>query len=978
MKPLSAPSASRRWWAAGAGVVLLAGLLPAAASAAPKPIHSVRAAQPAAKGEELANYDSRTEVNADANSIAAATKSASLAAQRLSAAAKPTSAVRKLRDALGIQGIVDIDNATGTPRRVAKLDGFLTAASRQKPESIARAYLKAHADVFGLSAAGVDALTLRQDYRDITGTHHLSFVQSVAGVPVFGNGLKAHVAKDGRLIQIDGSPVAALPAAPGSATLTAEKARAAAVENVFGDSKATVVKRASNATRTTTFSDRGTATLVLFQTATGPKLAWQTISVDEGYVHVVDATSGRVLFRERTTAKDNGLAWPNYPGAAIGGTQQVVNLTKLGLLPNSPWLAGNVAHVYTDVNDDNVANPSEEVAPAARRSWEFPFTDFSAQVGGGCSAQYQCSWDPSVAYSWEKNRSQNAVQLYYFLGTWHDHLKADPIGFTRSAGNFEAVDGDAVQAQALDGADTMHGLPDPNHVDNANMSTFPDGTGPIMQMYLFPAPGDPTDPFIAANSGDEADVVYHEYTHGLSNRLVVDANGVSTLNSQQAGSMGEAWSDWYASDYLVNQGYEPDTKTDGDIQVGKYVAGGGPFRSEALDCSVGSTSAACPGTPAAGPGGYTYGDFGKVANGPEVHADGEIWAQTLWDLRAAIGATKAESLVTRAMELSPADPSYLDERNSILQADLVVDGGRLQKKIWTVFAHRGMGFFAGAVDGGDSAPVEDFSLPPAANTPRGSLTGTVTDPATSAAVAGATVEFGGHASGFTDNWTTITAADGTYTISGLLPGTYPKVFAIGGGYDPEVRTISIGARTNTANWALRRDWAAASGGGKVIDFNGADFTPFGCSPSNMIDQSQGSGWVSDVELTGGPSGTDTTAIAPRYIIIKLPTPVNVAQLTINPSTNCGLAGSASTGDYKVETSVDGTTWTLGNQGHFTVTQRVANPIPLAAGSTAKVQFVRYWMLGTQTPDLGGTCPGNFSGCTYVASSELGVYGVPAS
>ena len=89
------------------------------------------------------------------------------------------------------------------------------------------------------------------------------------------------------------------------------------------------------------------------------------------------------------------------------------------------------------------------------------------------------------------------------------------------------------------------------------MATPPDGMPPRMQMYLFHEPGTAfpdEDPFIAGNSGDEADVVYHEYTHGLSNRLVVDANGVSTLGGIQAGSMGEAWSDWYAMDFLVNAG----------------------------------------------------------------------------------------------------------------------------------------------------------------------------------------------------------------------------------------------------------------------------------------------------------------------------------------------------------------------------------------------------------------------------------------
>src|SRR4051794_12866343 len=141
MRPLSAPSLTRRWWAAGAGVVLLAGLLPAAADAAAKPTQAVGSADQAAKGEELANYDSRAELNADTKNVAAATKSAGLAAQRIAAAAKPASPARKLREALGVQGIVDIDNATGTPRRVAKINGFLTAASRKSPEAIARAYI---------------------------------------------------------------------------------------------------------------------------------------------------------------------------------------------------------------------------------------------------------------------------------------------------------------------------------------------------------------------------------------------------------------------------------------------------------------------------------------------------------------------------------------------------------------------------------------------------------------------------------------------------------------------------------------------------------------------------------------------------------------------------------------------------------------------------------------------------------------------
>ena len=81
----------------------------------------------------------------------------------------------------------------------------------------------------------------------------------------------------------------------------------------------------------------------------------------------------------------------------------------------------------------------------------------------------------------------------------------------------------------MDGASTDNGLPDGNHVDNANMSTPPDGTPPTHAdvpaapaRHVVPLDGDP---FPANNTGDEADTVYHEYTHGLSNRLVVDVDG---------------------------------------------------------------------------------------------------------------------------------------------------------------------------------------------------------------------------------------------------------------------------------------------------------------------------------------------------------------------------------------------------------------------------------------------------------------------
>ncbi|MER5210259.1 M36 family metallopeptidase [Streptomyces sp. NPDC002838] len=194
-------------------------------------------------------------------------------------------------------------------------------------------------------------------------------------------------------------------------------------------------------------------------------------------------------------------------------------------------------------------------------------------------------------------------------------MKAGPIGFTRAAGNFDGRDGDAVLAQTDDGAAMKDGLPDDDHLNNANMGTPPDGQPPTMQMYL--TGSGPGYDVLQGNWGDDAATVYHEYTHGLSNRLVVDADGVSTLNSQQSAAMGEGWSDWYALDFLNNRGVLKDSpRTDGEVTLDPPGWSDElPARSQAMDRSVGSTSARCPGTKEAGPGGYTYGDYGKIADG---------------------------------------------------------------------------------------------------------------------------------------------------------------------------------------------------------------------------------------------------------------------------------------------------------------------------------------------------------------------------
>ena len=882
-----------------------------------------------------------------------------------------TAAAERFRDSLGSQGVVSVDPVTGTPKQVAKLNGFLTGPSKRPPARIVVDYIRAHPEVFHLSENDLRTLRLRKDYTDIGGTHHISWEQVVNNVPLFGNGIIGHVTKRGELVSIQGSPVAGLnglAARAGSTAVSADGARQVAAKDVGG-------KAANGAGKTVAtgkkWGNGDYAKRVWFYTSSGLRQGWATYTQAGGtlnYSHVIDAKSGTVLYRRPLTDHANGdaLVTDYYPGAPKGGTQKKVNLFNRGwLLPGAKNLTdGTSVYAFADINDDDLANTGETVKVPNNQYKLVPFNSDPL-----CSSKYVCTWDPNKANSWRTNMNQDVTQAFYLASNFHDWLKKSPIGFTAKAGNFEAKGNDPVLLNALDGANTDNGLPDGNHVDNANMNTPPDGVSPTMQMYLFHTPGDDTDPFVPTSSANDASILYHEYTHGLSNRLVSDASGNSTLNSVQAGGMGEGWSDFYAMDYLVTNGFQPNTRRDGEVKEGTYTVAGGLFRNEAMDCRVGSTSPNCVAADGT-QGGYTFGDFPNIGlRGPEVHDIGEYWAQVLWDVREKLGHTKTMSLTTRAMELSTSDPSLLDMRNAILQADMVNYRGKDVANLWRIFAARGMGWYAGVVDAADSAPAEDFHLPPAGA--GATLQGTVTDKLTGAPVANALVFIAGHNSGYAGDYSAVTDAQGKYKIDDILPGTYPKLVVAGPAYEILNVPVTIAAGGSTANFSPRRDWAAATGGGAVTDFNGPDFAP-NCTPPYAIDLSQGTGWGS---TTGDNNGTPTNTPIPKFIVVELPATVNINTFSVDPSQTCGDPGSSATGGYRIETSANGTTWATAAEGTFGAANRGKYNEVTPTGNNTGVKYVKFWMLSPQVPDIATNCPnGGFGGCQFMDMMELQVFG----
>ena len=409
-----------------------------------------------------------------------------------------------LASSLGRRGVFDLDPRTGTARFVGRLDGTLTAPSSLPAPAVAMGWARRNAAALGLDRRDLRTFHLSRDYVDIDGTHHLAWTQSANGIEAFDNGLLASVTADGRLVNVSGSPAHGL-------------GRGAASAPAIGRDQALARAAAPGVP--------GHATLVYFHGGRS-QLAWRTDTTaapGEQVVSVIDATTGDVLWRADLAhdATGTGSAWGYFPSSKVpngGGTQQPVTFP----VNNGNKLLGNNAHVFLDAGPDHHADPKDEVAAGSGLDWSSPAILDTTTGTQNCAPAHPCSWDYRDANSWRQNLRQSATQAYYFVNTFHDHLLAAPIGFTEAAGNFQTNNPsgkgkghDAVQVHAFFGANSGGGVPIPQFTNNASMSTPPDGRAPTLVLLLFRrdrfSPG-----FPSANPGDDASIVYHEYTHGLS------------------------------------------------------------------------------------------------------------------------------------------------------------------------------------------------------------------------------------------------------------------------------------------------------------------------------------------------------------------------------------------------------------------------------------------------------------------------------
>lgn len=180
----------------------------------------------------------------------------------------------------------------------------------------------------------------------------------------------------------------------------------------------------------------------------------------------------------------------------------------------------------------------------------------------------------------------------------------------------------------------------------------------------------------------DADIVFHEYGHGLSWRMIGGMSG------PLAGAIGEGTSDGIAM--LIN----------GDPVIGEYsYSNPNGIRRYRYDSYP-----------------FTYGHV----TGAGVHNDGEIYAAIVWRMMELFGPSQRATLfryVVDGMNYTLSTPTYEKMRDGILMSVQLSATPSNCSLVWQAFAQYGVGVGAlGVVNSPSSVTItESFSVPASCN-----------------------------------------------------------------------------------------------------------------------------------------------------------------------------------------------------------------------------------------------------------------------
>ncbi|RDX50703.1 hypothetical protein OH76DRAFT_1348486 [Lentinus brumalis] len=381
----------------------------------------------------------------------------------------------------------------------------------------------------------------------------------------------------------------------------------------------------------------------------------------------VDAHSGDIIQLTDFVAKITYRVLPITKETLVEGFENLVDPQNTVASPDGWHSDGTTTTTTTSGNNAIAFKGAQTNLTSESSPGEFIFTQEEDQA-------------PTVQVNIDAARTN----AFYVVNTIHDISFV--YGFTEAGFNFQnnnfgkgGVGNDRVTISVQDKAG----------IDNADFATPPDGQSGRMRMFLW----DHTNPM--RDGALENDIVSHENTHGISNRMTGGGTGRSVhltsmkcLQTTEAGGMGEGWSDAMA------EWTEHKDATIPDFVLGQYVINDpAGIRSHPYSTSATTNP-------------LRYSSLKTLT---EVHDIGEVWANLLHNVYAGLvgahgfsatahtdptttgGNTVFLHLFLDAFTLQPCNPTFLTARNAWIQADANRFGGANFCTLWTAFASRGLG-----------------------------------------------------------------------------------------------------------------------------------------------------------------------------------------------------------------------------------------------------------------------------------------------
>jgi hypothetical protein len=582
--------------------------------------------------------------------------------------------LRQLRPALSVRW----DGMSGSPKRLASRDGGgIAAPAAGEPRDLARAFVAAHADLFGLDLAEVRALRPTSSIGLKSGSHVVYFTQTAGGLDTFDGRLQVLLSPDGSVLSISASTYADLDP-PRTALVSAVEAVTLAVADVYPGYVFTGAQQSEpqGVDRKIVFEQGEfglppSVRLIVFPTASGSRLAWEVRiaerSLYTSYRILIDAQDGTLLYRHNTT---------EYADARrLDGPRP---------LPKT--------------EEENPDGYDLATIPAATPESPLGWIDGAGTSLEGNNATSHVGWrdqpglaESSAIYDYPFGTTRSAlVNTWWAVNELHDWLYAR--GFDEQAGNFQAdnfgkggLGNDPLGVVVLEGFPQGNSFMVPPSVDGDRSWVH---LAWVRCRFCRDQDGLTDAPVTVGErqSGYYESIVIHEAMHAVTNRRVGGPGDDACLDQAQSAALGESWSD------LIGR-----TLT-GVLFDGLYE-GGGINRRFSHD--------------------LTYGDLCNADDtGCQEHTDGLIFSAALWDLRDSMealdpagGVADWEQLVVESLALTPCDPSMLVARDAVLDADQTLFGSAFEDLIWNAFANRGMGDDASSTGAADTAPVEGFAVP---------------------------------------------------------------------------------------------------------------------------------------------------------------------------------------------------------------------------------------------------------------------------